>query len=130
VQIQGYESIIRAVLDRVFGPKIYPLITSIYSLAVLIIVPILAVGVVFELSGKRADRRRVRDLPAAAQDFLFGREAWEDLFRQETVLADEKAKRLLFDRCRALEMKISRREFLSLYEEMKKTLSSIPQLGI
>lgn len=126
VQIEGYQSIIRAFLNKVFGPAIFPLITSIYSLAALIILPILVVGIVFELSGKRADRRRVRDLPEKAQSFYFGKEAWQELFRQEGEMEDEVAKQVLFEKCRAHDMKASRKEFSELYDEMKRTLRALP----
>lgn len=126
VQIQGYQSVIRAFLNRVFGPAIFPLITSMYSLAALIIVPILIVAVVFEFSGKRADKRRVKDLPEEAQAFCFGKEAWKELFRQHGEQEDERAKQLLFEKCRDYQMKASRREFAELYDEMKRTLQSLP----
>jgi hypothetical protein len=126
VHIEGYQSIIRAFLNKVFGPAVFPLITSIYSLAALIILPILAVGIVFELSGKRADRRRVRDLPEEAQSFFFGEEAWQELFRQEVEMEDETAKQALFEKCRAHGMKATRKEFSELYEEMKQTLRALP----
>ena len=126
VQIEGYQSIIRAFLNKVFGPAIFPLITSMYSLAALIILPILLVGIVFELSGKRADRRRVRDLPEEAQSFYFGKEAWQELFRQEGKMEDEAAKQVLFEKCRAHDMKASRKEFSKLYDEMKRTLRALP----
>jgi hypothetical protein len=126
VEIEGYQSLIRAFLNNVFGPAIFPLINSIYTLAALIIVPVLAVAVVFEFSGKRADKKRVKELPEEAQTFCFGREAWEELFRQEAELEDEKARYALFEKCQAREMKVSRREFSELYEEMKRTLRALP----
>ena len=97
-----------------------------YSLAALIILPILIVGIVFELSGKRADKKRVRDLSERAHAFYYGREAWQELFRQEEKLEDERAKQILFDKCRALDMKASRRGFSELYDEMKRTLRTLP----
>ena len=127
VQIEGYQSVIRAFLNRVFGPAIFPLITSMYSLAVLIIVPILVIAVVFEFSGKRADKRRVKDLPEAAIAFCFGKEAWQELFRQHGELGDERAKQLLFEKCQEYQMKATRREFAELYDEMKRTLQAIPR---
>jgi hypothetical protein len=126
VEIEGYQSLIRAFLNKVFGPTIFPLITSVYSLAALIILPILIIAIMFEFSGKRADKRRVRELPEKAHRFHFGREAWQELFRQETVLEDERAKQALFEKCRALEMKASRREFSELYDEMKRILRGLP----
>jgi hypothetical protein len=126
VEIEGYQSLIRAFLHKAFGPAIFPLITSIYSLAALIIVPILLIAVVFEFSGKRADKRRVKDLPEEAHTFYFGREAWEELFRQEAELEDERARQVLFEKCRAHEMKVSRREFSDLYDEMKHILRALP----
>jgi hypothetical protein len=126
VEIEGYQSLIGSFLNKVFGPAIFPLITSIYSLVALIIVPILVVGIVFEFAGKRADKRRVRDLPEEAEVFYYGREAWQELFRQEGELEDEQAKQVLFDRCSALGMKVSRREFLELYDEMKRILKAVP----
>jgi len=124
--IEGYQSLIGSFLNRVFGPAIFPLITSIYSLAALIILPILIVGIMFELSGKRADKLRVRNLPEQAHTFYFGRESWQELFRQEEKLEDERAKQILFDKCKALDMKASRREFSELYEEMKRILRVRP----
>lgn len=126
MEIEGYQSLIGSFLNKVFGPAIFPLITSMYSLAALIILPILIVGVVFEFSGKRADKRRVRDLPEGAEVFRYGREAWQELFRQEGELEDEQAKLVLFEKCSALEMKVSRREFLELYGEMKRILRALP----
>ena len=127
VQIHGYQSVIRAFLNRVFGPAIFPLITSMYSLAALILVPILITAVVFEFSGKRADKRRVKDLPEEALAFRFGREAWQELFRQHGELEDERARQILFAKCQDHQMKASRREFAELYEEMKRTLQSLPR---
>jgi hypothetical protein len=127
VTIEGYQSLIRAFLNRVFGPRIFPLITSIYSLAALIILPILIVAIVFEFSGKRADKRRVKDLPGEAQAFYFGKEAWQELFRQHGEFEDERAKLALFEKCRDYQMKVSRREFAELYDEMKRTLQAVPK---
>jgi hypothetical protein len=127
VQIEGYQSVIRGFLNRVFGPAIFPLITSMYSLAALIILPILIIAVVFEFSGKGADKRRVKHLPEEARSFCFGREAWEELFRQHGKLEDERAKQLLFEKCQAHQMKASRREFAELYGEMKRTLQALPK---
>ena len=126
VEIEGYQSLIGSFLNKVFGPTIFPLITSMYSLAALIILPILIVGIVFELSGKRADKKRVRDLLERAHAFYYGREAWQELFRQEEKLEDERAKQILFDKCRALDIKASRREFSVLYDEMKRVLRALP----
>ena len=58
---------IRAFLNRVFGPAIFPLITSMYSLAALVIVPILIIAVVFEFAGKGADRPDEADAAGASQ---------------------------------------------------------------
>jgi hypothetical protein len=126
VQIEGYQSVIRGFLNRVFGPAIFPLITSMYSLAALIILPILIVAVVFEFSGKGADKRRVKHLPEEARSFCFGKEAWRELFRQHGKLEDERARRSLFEKCQAYQMKVSRREFAALYDEMKRTLRALP----
>ena len=127
VQIEGYQSVIRTFLNRVFGPAIFPLITSMYSLAALIIVPILIIAVVFEFSGKRADKRRIKDLPEEARAFFFGREGWKELFRQHGELEDERTKQLLFDRLQDYQMKASRREFAELYDEMKQVLQALPK---
>ena len=129
VEIEGYQSLIRSFLSKVFGPAIFPLITSMYSLVALIILPILAAGIVFELSGKRADKKRIRHLPEEAKAFYFGNEAWQELFRQEAKLEDERAKQVLFEKCRALEMKASRRDFVELYEDMKRILRALPPEG-
>ena len=126
VVIEGYQSLIGSFLNKVFGPAIFPLITSMYSLAALIILPILVVGIMFELSGKRADKVRVRDLSERAHAFYYGRDSWQELFRQEEKLEDERAKQILFDKCGALDMKASRREFSELYDEMKRTLRTLP----
>jgi hypothetical protein len=67
-------------------------------LAALIILPILIVGVVIEFSEKRADRRRVGDLPDQARNFHYGKVAWE----------------------------ASREEFSPLYDETKRTLRALP----
>jgi len=125
-EIEGYQSLIRSFLNKVFGPAIFPLITSIYSLAALIVLPILTIAIVFEFSGKRADKRRVKDLPETAHNFYFGKEAWQELFRQEGELENERAKQALFEKCKAREMKSSRREFSQLYDEMKRTLRALP----
>lgn len=126
IVIENYRSLIRSFLGKVFGPAIFPLINSIYSLVALIVVPILITGIVFEFAGKRADRRRVRDLPEEALEFYYGGEAWQELFRREGVHEDERAKQVLFEKCLALGMKASRREFSDLYEEMKRILRAIP----
>jgi hypothetical protein len=126
IVIENYRSLVGSFLENVFGPSIYPFITSMYSLAVLIILPILIIGIVFEFSGKKADKRRIRELPQEALAFYYGKEAWTELLRQQERLKDEQAKRLLFEKCRVLGIDLSRPHFLDLYAEMKRLLQDFP----
>lgn len=126
IVIENYRSLVGSFLENVFGPAIYPVITSMYSLAVLIILPILIIGVVFEFSGKKADKRRIREMPREALAFYYGKEAWAELLRQQGRLKDEQARRVLFEKCRALGMEVSRPQFLDLYAEMKRLLQDFP----
>jgi len=126
IVIENYRSLVGSFLENVFGPSIYPFITSMYSLAVLIILPILIIGIVFEFSGKKADKRRIRELPQEALAFYYGKEAWTELLRQQGRLKDEQAKRLLFEKCRVLGIDLSRPHFLDLYAEMKRLLQDFP----
>jgi hypothetical protein len=121
--IEAYTSRVGTLVAALFGPEGYTVITSMYSLAALILVPILIIGIVFEVSGKRADRSRVKDLGEPARDFLYGSEAWQDLVRQSERQKEEQAKQILYDRCVTLEMKATRREFSELFDEMKQLIA-------
>ncbi len=126
IAIENYRSLVGSFLEKLFGSSIYPVITSMYSLAVLIILPILIIGIVFEFSGKKADKRRIRDLPREALAFHYGEEAWRELFGQQGRLKDEQARRVLFEKCRTLGMEVSKPQFLDLYAEMKRLLQDHP----
>jgi len=125
VKIDNYQSIIGAFLNKIISSKHIKLLSSIYTLTALIVLPILTGGIIYESLGKWADKRRTRNFPQEAFSFLFGKEATAQLLTEYKLIEDEKSKTALYERLSGLEMNTSKDNFEQIYNEIKGHISGV-----
>jgi hypothetical protein len=119
INVENYQSILGAFLNKILSPKHIGLLNSFYSLVTFIILPILAGGIIYEFLGKWADKRRTKDFSQEAFSFLFGKEAIDQLLAEHELIEEEKGKTALYERLTGLGMNTSKDNFEQIYNEMK-----------
>ena len=118
LDFSGYQSLVLRIITPLFGEENLYLAYSIYSLAAFFIIPILIFTVWTEIAGKRADKLRMKKLPAQALDFLYGFEAQKALNIEYARLLEEEKKGRFYQQLSGLGLKVSKEEFQRLYVEM------------
>ena len=119
INVENYQSILGAFLNKTLSPKHIRLLNSFYSLVTLIVLPMLAGGIIYEFLGKWADKRRTKDFSQEAFSFLFGKEAIDKLLAEYKSIEEEKCKTALYERLTGLGMNTSKDNFEQIYNEIK-----------
>ncbi len=120
INVENYQSILGAFLNKALSPKHIRLLNSFYSLVTLIVLPILAGGIIYEFLGKWADKRRTKDFSQEAFSLLFGKEAIDQLLAENKSIEEEKGKTALYERLTGLGMNTPKGNFEQIYNEIKR----------
>ena len=116
-KIFQYESVTGKIVGIVFPEKYRRLSTSMYTLAVVFILPILILGMVYEAAGKGADRRRVKQFPPEAFGFQYGLSAAEGLLAEAEQVRREKLKTDLYERLTEYGLSIDKMDFEKIFRD-------------
>jgi hypothetical protein len=117
-KIFQYKSVTGEIVGTVFPEKYRRLSTSMYTLAVAFILPILIFGIVYEAAGKGADRRRVKRFPPGAFGFQYGLPAAEAILAEAEQVKREKLKADLYERLSEYGLSIDRASFEKIIQEI------------
>ena len=116
-KIFQYESVTGKIVGMVFPEKYRRLSTSMYTLAVVFILPILLFGIVYEAAGKGADRTRVKQFPPEAFGFQYGLPAAEAVLDEAESAKREKIKTDLYERLTAHGLSIDKKDFEKIFRD-------------
>ena len=122
VAIDNYESIIGAFIGRLIRPEHIRLLHSFYTLSAFIVLPILFWGIIYEILGKWADKRRTKKMPKDAFSFLFGKEAYHQVLAEYKLMEGEKGKTVLYERLSGLGLNTEKENFEQIYDEIKRSI--------
>ncbi len=117
-KIFQYRSVTRRLIQHVVPAEYRDLLTTMYSLFIFFILPILIFALFYEFSGKRADRRRMKDFPAEALNYQYGLEAASTIIEENDSRRNESIKKEVFSQLSLYGLKIEKGDF-------EKILSSI-----
>ena len=117
-KIFQYTSITKKVVEKLFPVKYRHLSTSMYTLAAVFILPVLFFGIVYEISGRIADRQRVSRFPERAFKFKYGTDAVEALIEENDFVQNEGIKLELFARLSTHGLDMEKVEFEKIFSEV------------
>ncbi len=117
-KIFQYRSVTRRLIEHVVPAEYRDLLSSMYSLFIFFVLPILIFGLFYEISGKKADRRRMKYFPVEALNYQYGFEAANAIIEENNSRRNESIKKEIFSQLSLYGMKIDKADF-------EKILSSI-----
>jgi len=116
-----YRSITERLIEFAVPKEYRHLLSSMYSLFIIFILPILIISIFFEFSGKKADRRRMKGFPEESLEYQYGFDAINAVLDEDNLRRREKLKRDLYSRLAPYGMQIDKADFekiLSDYLEL------------
>jgi len=106
-----YRSITRRLIESAIPVENRHLLSSMYSLFVIFILPILFISIYFEFSGKRADRRRVKGFPKESINYQYGFDTVNAVLEEDSLRKKEEIKQELYSQLAPYGMKINKADF-------------------
>ena len=113
-KIFQYRSVTRRLIEHVVPAEYRDLLSSMYSLFIFFILPILIFGLFYEISGKKADRRRMKALPAEALNYQYGFEAANAIIEESSSRRNELIKKEIYSQLSLYGMKIDEADFKNI----------------
>ena len=115
--LYAYTSITRRIINAVLPAGLRFLAGSLYTVVILFVLPILVFGIVYEFAGKKADKKRMRAIPADCGESVFGTQVFEALSEEYDKIQKEEKKRKFYDKLKDMGLNAGPSEVENLFND-------------